>query len=361
MAGDIKTIQDAVELVFEKKGVVSGYCAGWVYSMANTFDKGTFRGEGGGNCGEQQYIDSLERVGWNIVLHLEGISQDEVIRRTCKEHDYQIGAIIMYKCQKPTGYKNKKDGTDHPNKYGHTQLYLGGTSPQDKCGWTTSCRNNYGSGFVYRKYGKTLPWDFWVFERNGVPSSRHNSRCSGSQNVSFGDSNFKKPTNDAEKLDCSVKLARYFMSKLGLSEIQAAAICGNLWVESKGFDPMAQYINKQGVATTIGLAQWQYVTNGEPGRAVKLQNFAQTHNLDYRTFDCQRQFVVEELKNNTYYRTRVLTPLLAETDIEVATRDIVGWKYETYEDKYDKLLKNKTTPMRIERAKRTYNAMHKGG
>lgn len=80
-----------------------------------------------------------------------------------------------------------------------------------------------------------------------------------------------------------------FLINKGLTEEQSAGIVGNLQAESN-FNPSVEGDNK----TSIGIAQWHLT------RKDKLINYCKSNNEDYKSLDCQLDFLWYEL--NTAYK-----------------------------------------------------------
>lgn len=98
----------------------------------------------------------------------------------------------------------------------------------------------------------------------------------------------------------------YLINQVGLSEIQAAGVMGNIKQES-GFDP--KIVNKTSGA--YGLIQWL------GGRKTNLEKFANAEGKEMSDIGVQLKFMKKELESS--YNSSVLTPLKAATTIKEAT------------------------------------------
>lgn len=83
-----------------------------------------------------------------------------------------------------------------------------------------------------------------------------------------------------------------YLKSAGYSDIQTAAIIGNLYQES-GLDPAkVEYKTKEG----IGLVQWSF------GRKQKLIDYASSKGVEWTDLNAQLEFLVKELKSSQFYQ-----------------------------------------------------------
>jgi murein DD-endopeptidase MepM/ murein hydrolase activator NlpD len=103
------------------------------------------------------------------------------------------------------------------------------------------------------------------------------------------------------------KIWNYLVSELGLSDIQAAGIMGNIQQES-GFDPKA--LNPSSGA--YGIVQWF------AGRKTALENYAASQNKPVSDLGVQLEFLKKELEGA--YKSSVLNPIKASNNLAEVTR-----------------------------------------
>lgn len=107
--------------------------------------------------------------------------------------------------------------------------------------------------------------------------------------------------------DNKEKIWNYLVNKIGLNDIQAAGVMGNIQQES-GFDPEATNPD----SGAYGIVQWF------AGRKTALQDFAKQKNLPASDLGVQLEYLKKELDGD-YYGKRVLAPLKAAKTIEEST------------------------------------------
>jgi hypothetical protein len=136
---------------------------------------------------------------------------------------------------------------------------------------------------------------------NAVVQALDNSPSGGS----IADADTLVGTSNTEK-------AYNFFIANGYSPIQAAAICGNLIVES-GMDPTI--ISGVPGENSYGIAQW----NPAAGRLQTLQSYATDNNLDYTKLQTQLMFLHWEFSTESprFYRYATFKRM---TNLENATR-----------------------------------------
>lgn len=81
-----------------------------------------------------------------------------------------------------------------------------------------------------------------------------------------------------------------YLRNNGYTEIQTAAIIGNLYQES-GLNPSRIESNGEG----IGLVQWSF------GRKEQLKKYASSKGKDWTDLDCQLEFLIKELNSSQFY------------------------------------------------------------
>jgi hypothetical protein len=104
------------------------------------------------------------------------------------------------------------------------------------------------------------------------------------------------------------------------NKVHAAAILGNIFVESAGFTAFHEKglpFEKGG----IGWCQW----TGRPGRRQDFEKFCDAEKLDIRTDEASYKFMVHEMRNTP--ERAVVTPLSQMTDLDDATEFFMR-KYE---------------------------------
>lgn len=139
-------------------------------------------------------------------------------------------------------------------------------------------------------------WTSWVPEEDLAKSDN----CDDATTTLTGNDNYQKAFN-------------FFVGK-GLTDVQAAAIIGNLMQES--------HVNPNDVNPTsgaYGIAQWL------GGRLTNLKNFAQERNQDVSSLAVQLDFLWKELTSS--YQTTVLNPVKATDDLATGV-DIVLRHFE---------------------------------
>lgn len=83
-----------------------------------------------------------------------------------------------------------------------------------------------------------------------------------------------------------------YLKSAGYTDIQTAAIIGNLYQES-GLDPeKVEYKTKEG----IGLVQWSF------GRKQRLIDYASSKGVNWTDLNAQLEFLVKELKSSEFYQ-----------------------------------------------------------
>ncbi len=83
-----------------------------------------------------------------------------------------------------------------------------------------------------------------------------------------------------------------YLKSAGYTDIQTAAIIGNLYQES-GLNPeRVEYKTKEG----IGLVQWSF------GRKQKLIDYASSKGVNWTDLNAQLEFLVKELKSSEFYQ-----------------------------------------------------------
>lgn len=83
-----------------------------------------------------------------------------------------------------------------------------------------------------------------------------------------------------------------YLKSAGYTDIQTAAIIGNLYQES-GLNPeRVEYKTKEG----IGLVQWSF------GRKQKLIDYASSKGVEWTDLNAQLEFLVKELKSSEFYQ-----------------------------------------------------------
>ena len=82
-----------------------------------------------------------------------------------------------------------------------------------------------------------------------------------------------------------------FLKENGYSDIQTAAIIGNLYQESGLDSTKVEYGTKEG----IGLVQWSF------GRKQQLKKYCSDKGKDWTDLNCQLEFLVKELKSKQFY------------------------------------------------------------
>lgn len=131
-------------------------------------------------------------------------------------------------------------------------------------------------------------------ESTNIPSVNQQCCLAGKSTVLNGNGNEEKIWN-------------YFIQELGLNDIQAAAIMGNMEQESS-FDP--KIVNPRSGA--YGIAQWL------GNRKTNLENLAQSKGKPVSDLGLQLDFLKSELQGG--YKTTVLEPIKASNNIAQATR-----------------------------------------
>lgn len=104
-----------------------------------------------------------------------------------------------------------------------------------------------------------------------------------------GESSVTSRGNSSEKRTREQIVWDYLRSA-GYSEIQTAAIIGNLYQES-GLNPSRIESNGEG----IGLVQWSF------GRKQQLKDYAKSKGKDWTDLTTQLEFLVKELKGSQFY------------------------------------------------------------
>ena len=134
---------------------------------------------------------------------------------------------------------------------------------------------------------------------------------------------------------------RYLTETLGLSTACACGIIGNIHVETGGtFDPEAHNENDTGGTQGYGICQWN---SGEAAgyRMEELQSFSP----QWKTLECQLEFIRHDLLNNTYLLSFHLYDDLKKIgnteEDAVAASDLWARRYEgcaqwTYEARREK-------------------------
>jgi hypothetical protein len=124
------------------------------------------------------------------------------------------------------------------------------------------------------------------------------------------------------------RAAFQYIVQSGWDEVHAAAIVGNLQVESH--DDIDPTVNQEGGGPGRGIAQW----GAGSDRWTALQAYARQSHLDASSFDAQLHFVVHELQSNgSFCHTSLFRQ---QTSVDDATRVFMQW-YERPAARYQHL------------------------
>lgn len=82
-----------------------------------------------------------------------------------------------------------------------------------------------------------------------------------------------------------------FLKGKGYTDIQTAAIIGNLYQESGLNSSKVEYGSGEG----IGIVQWSF------GRKQQLKDYCKSQGKDWTDLQCQLEFLAKELKSNQFY------------------------------------------------------------
>lgn len=297
MATDYRTPQEAKDVVFDrlgdktiegkrpdKKDGIEGYCATYVYRMAYYITHGVYKDVGGAaypregflnpnNDGGCNYSNALINLGYNIINHAIK-NRSELIQYCANNSSFSNGDIVNY------WHIDEMNASCW--RYGHTQMYIGGGI------WESSYKNNYQASFVYGTKGNAN--DKWFFQHlrlNGVPAYNLNMCSIGETSIPTGSGDEKIEKMSKTVMARAIKCVRWLVnSGLGLNEVQACGVVGNLVHESGGINPTCE--NSEGA---YGIAQW----HPGGGRKQNLISFCNQNGLDYKTLYAQLEFLKNEL------------------------------------------------------------------
>lgn len=150
--------------------------------------------------------------------------------------------------------------------------------------------------------------------------------------------------SDSEILSKGVNIAKELTTLLGITKLQAAAICGNLRAESSFGPNRVQGSGwREGKLIVNGKVGYGYAQWTSQSRQENLAKFASTKGIDYKTQDLTDEvnlgFLVEEL--SVKYRARVLDKLKNLSNLREATKLILT-QYEKPKDQGEEALDKRT-------------------
>ena len=113
------------------------------------------------------------------------------------------------------------------------------------------------------------------------------------ENVEVQEVSEVKTTKEETKVDnrTTENIIWDFLKNSGYTDIQTAAIIGNLYQESGLKSSSVEH----GTGEGIGIAQWSF------GRKQQLKNYAASKGVEWTNLNAQLEFLVKELKSSQFY------------------------------------------------------------
>ena len=116
----------------------------------------------GGNANQSAYYNRLSKeLKYKLIKSSNSVTKSDLIS-TITSTKWGVGDVICY-------WSNNKNITNHSpsyRAYGHTQVYVGGSSTS---GWSCDKKDNYGCRFVYSNADDN-DWGFIAFRSPDVPA-----------------------------------------------------------------------------------------------------------------------------------------------------------------------------------------------